>query len=189
MKSLRHNKGYTLIELLVALIISGILTTAAYSFYVRMHNQTLTQQEISDMQTISRNSIQELTQTLRKAGFKLSGHAPYHFSNDTLWVFFSETQPVDTVIYYLSDYTEPELLHISHLDDGHLPKKLMRKVNSGTPAVYADLISSISYSAPTATSVEVTLVTQVSEADEDFTQNAGVRTNVVTERVTLRNVY
>ncbi len=188
MKKLNNKLGYTLIELLVALMITSVLSTASYSFYIRMHNSTITQQEISDMQQNSRNCLHELTQTLRKAGFKTGAHPAYTICSDSLYVFFSETQPIDTVLYYLTDYSDYEIATLSQLPEGHRPKKLMRKVNSGAAAVYSDMVTSVTYSVPSSSSIEITLVTQVARPDEDFSANRGVRTSVATERVTMRNV-
>ena len=58
MNKLFTSKGYTLIELLIALFLTGVITTAGFHFYVKMHNSALTQEEISDMQQKSRASLQ-----------------------------------------------------------------------------------------------------------------------------------
>jgi len=77
MKRLRNNRGYTIIEMLVAVLITGILASAGFEFYISMHNQTLAQEEISDMQQASRASLQEITNA---AGFPRQSPGNYEES-------------------------------------------------------------------------------------------------------------
>jgi len=85
-----HNKrrqaGFTILEVLVAGLITGILAMSSFQFYVSMHNQTLTQEEVSDMQTNCRASLHEIGQTLRMGGYKLSDtHNPFEITGDSLY--------------------------------------------------------------------------------------------------------
>jgi len=188
MKKILGNTGYTIIELLLALFITGIMTSAGYKFYIKMHNQTITQEDISEMQQNSRNSLQEIAKTLRKAGYKVGSHPAYSISGDSLLVFFSETQPIDTVIYYLEDYSDEDLSEVALLPEESRPMKLMKKVNSDSPAMYSGLIQSISFSAVSSSLIQVTLVVQTSRPDEDYDSNGGIRTRACIESVNLRNI-
>ncbi len=67
----KSQRGFTLIEVLVALFITGVLTTATMQFYVSQHNNMLVQHNVSDMQQNLRACGQELTTTLRNAGSNL----------------------------------------------------------------------------------------------------------------------
>ncbi len=64
-----NQKGFTLIELMVSLVIMGVITTAAYSFYLNQHKQWIVQDQIADMQQNARVSMDELVEKLRMAGY------------------------------------------------------------------------------------------------------------------------
>lgn len=188
MRKLRNNRGYTIAELLIAMFITGILAAAGFEFYISMHNQTLAQEEISDMQQASRASLQDITKTLRMAGYKIGAHAPYRINGDSLLIFYSDTQPVDTIMYYLEDYTSAELLSMPTFPTGSSPHKLMKKVNSTAAELFADYITDVTFIAVNASTVQVTIDVQAAQPDEDFVNNGGYRTYTALETVNLRNV-
>jgi len=64
-----NQKGFTLIELLVSLVMMGVITTAAYSFYLNQHKQWIVQDQIAEMQQNVRVCIDELVNKLRMAGY------------------------------------------------------------------------------------------------------------------------
>ncbi|HOP06646.1 MAG TPA: prepilin-type N-terminal cleavage/methylation domain-containing protein [candidate division Zixibacteria bacterium] len=183
-----NSKGYTILELLISLAMTSVIALAGYKFYASMHNSALTQEEISDLQQNSRNVLQEIARTARMAGYKVGGHTPYEISGDSLAIYFNQTQPVDTVLFFLEDYADADMMTVNGLTESNRPKRLMRKVNSDAAIPYSDLVRSISYNAPTSNSLEITLVVQTSKADESFVRNSGVRTYTFTERVIMRNL-
>ncbi len=70
-KKVGNQIGLTLIELLIALVLSGIITIAAFKFYINEHNNLLVQQSVSDMQQNIRASIDAITLEVRNAGSNL----------------------------------------------------------------------------------------------------------------------
>jgi len=185
MKILKSSLGYSVIELMIATVLTGIISMAGFRFYVQMHNQTIAQEEISDMQQRSRSALNEMSRTLRMAGYKIDSHSPYVINNDTLYVFFNDTQPVDTVIYYLSESTED-----TEFDEEESAPiySLMMKRNSDSPTVYADYISNLEFDVIDASSIEIVLEVQATKPDEAFNQNDGIRTFANSEIVTMRNL-
>lgn len=188
MKRLRNNRGYTIAELLIAMFITGILAAAGFEFYISMHNQTLAQEEISDMQQASRASLQDITKTLRMAGYKVGSHVPYAINGDSLYIFYNGTQPVDSVLYFLADYTSDELAGMSAFSTGSTPHKLMKQVNSAAAEVFADYITDVTFTAINSSTIQVTINVQAAQPDEDFVTNGGYRTYSALETVNLRNV-
>ena len=189
MYRIQENRGFTLLEVLISLFLTGVIAAAGFNFFVTMHNQRLVQEEISDMQQSSRNSLDEIASVLRMAGYKVGGHTPYHINGDSLYVFFSETQPVDTVIFYVDDYGDYDLGNPGlTAPSGLEPRRLMKKQNSATPAVFADYIRYMLFNVVDTNTIDVTLVTQASKPDEAYTGNYGYRLYVATERVNLRNI-
>jgi prepilin-type N-terminal cleavage/methylation domain-containing protein len=181
-RKIRNTRGYTLIELIIALFLTGVVAAAGFSFYVTMHNQALTQEDISNMQHTNRTTLQEMAKTLRMAGYKLSGHIPYRIAGDSLYVFFSETQPVDTVLYFLQ--RDPS----GSIDDPWTPFRMMRQVNGGTAAIFSDAIHSVNYQVIDSATVVIEVETQTESSDESWVQDDGYRTITLTERVTIRNL-
>jgi prepilin-type N-terminal cleavage/methylation domain-containing protein len=66
---LRKNKGITLIELLVALTISGVLVGAIYRTFIGQQKTYTVQERVVDMQQNLRASINRMMTEIRMAGF------------------------------------------------------------------------------------------------------------------------
>lgn len=184
MKTLHNRRGYTIIEMLIALFITGVIAAAAFEFYVSMHNQTLAQEDISDMQQNARVTVAEITKSLRMAGYKVGTHPAFEVNGDSLYVFYSDTQPVDSVLYFLMDYPEGSLTRFT---DGLAPKMLMKQINSNAPEVFSEFISDITFTVVDSSSVEVAVEVITSRPDEDHRDNAGFRTIAADENVNIRN--
>ena len=69
----RKEKGFTLLELLIALLISGVLVTAGYGVYINQHEGWIIQEQITTMQQNARAAMHELETKIRMAGYKLPG--------------------------------------------------------------------------------------------------------------------
>ncbi len=64
-----NRKGITLIELLVALSVSGILVAGVYKTFISQQHTFTVQEQVVDMQQNVRLSITQMTRELRMAGF------------------------------------------------------------------------------------------------------------------------
>ncbi len=188
LKRLGCGRGFTVLEVLIAGLITGILATASFRFYSSMHNQTETQYEVSEVQHQCRASLNDIKKTLRQAGFKLTTHPDLEIYGDTLAVYFSETQPVDTVMYYLEEFDDYEYYKVPDLPDGQQLFKLMKKTNSSTAEIYTDFIRDINFRLIDGRTVLITVTAQVTQRDDTFGENEGFRTWTLDEQVTLRNV-
>ncbi len=184
-RKLDDAQGYTLIELFIALFLTGIVAAAGFSFYVSMHNSAVTQEDISNMQHTARSSLQEMAKTLRMAGYKLpNGHPACEFNGDTMFVYYSGANPVDTMCYFLQ---ETQAVQVGTPTDW-IPMQLMKQVNSSTPAVFSDVIRNVTYNVIDSATVEITVECQTNKADESWGQDDGFRTFTLTERVSIRNM-
>jgi prepilin-type N-terminal cleavage/methylation domain-containing protein len=184
---LKCYRGFTVLEVLIAALITGILATASFRFYSSMHNQAETQYEVSEVQHQCRASMNELKRTFRQAGFKLIGHPAFEVYDDSLAVYFSETKPVDTVVYYLQEYADHEYYNVPGLGEDQKLYHLMRRRNSLTPETYTDFIQSIDYTEIDSRTWQITITAQVSKADDTYGDNNGFRTWSLQEQVALRN--
>jgi type IV pilus assembly protein PilW len=64
------HKGFTLVEILVALAISGVLMTGIYAAYKTQQDSYLAQEQVAEMQQNIRASLDVMARELRLAGFR-----------------------------------------------------------------------------------------------------------------------
>ncbi len=93
-KSLLHNiKGVSLMEVLIAMLMTGIVTAAIFKVYINQHKNWIVQDEITNMQQNARAAIDELTRQVRMAGHELPLGLPsieaYDTNPDTIVVNFT----------------------------------------------------------------------------------------------------
>ena len=65
------NKGMTLLELAIGILLTGIVLSAAFSLYITQQKQLIIQDEITDVQSNIRAATAELATQIRLAGFEL----------------------------------------------------------------------------------------------------------------------
>jgi prepilin-type N-terminal cleavage/methylation domain-containing protein len=75
----RQKNGLTLIELLIALVLSGILIAALYQLFIRQQKTYTVQDQVADMQQNIRVAIDQMTREIRMAGY--GGNILAIFSN------------------------------------------------------------------------------------------------------------
>jgi prepilin-type N-terminal cleavage/methylation domain-containing protein len=113
-----HQSGFTLAELLVALLIVGAITAASFNFYKAEHNNMIVQENVSDMQTSLRSSLDEIVRTTRNAGANLpSGISPILVTNtnpDTLEIRYAAMGCNATV----GDHTQKQQANPIFVDKG-----------------------------------------------------------------------
>jgi prepilin-type N-terminal cleavage/methylation domain-containing protein len=185
MKSIqRTDQGFTMIEVLVAIFLSSVIAASGFEFYKTMHGTTITQEDITEMQQNCRASIEEISRNVRMAGYKLpAAHDPYYISGDTLIVYYSNTNPVDTVRYYLSLRPGSETF-----PDDWKPYRLMRQVNSSAETIFADDIRSATFTLVDSSNIDITLVSQTSKSDVQLAADDGFRSFTLSERIVMRNI-
>jgi prepilin-type N-terminal cleavage/methylation domain-containing protein len=66
---LKEDKGVTLIELLIALVISGVLIAALYRTFIGQQKTYTVQEQVADMQQNVRVAISRMMREIRMAGF------------------------------------------------------------------------------------------------------------------------
>lgn len=91
-KSLR---GTSFLEVMIALLILSVVTTAIFKLYITQHKNYLTQDDITTIQQNVRASIDELSRHIRMAGYDLPLGLPS--------IAAANTDPDTITITYLSD--------------------------------------------------------------------------------------
>ena len=67
----RKMAGFTVIELLIAVLLAGLITSAAMALYLTQRKQLFVQEEVTDMQSSIRAAMGELSTKIRMVGYKL----------------------------------------------------------------------------------------------------------------------
>ena len=180
--------GFTFVELMISLVLTGIIAFAAFRFYASLNQQALSQQEISDIQQTNRACLEELSTALRSAGSGLVTSPAYEVSSDSLSVYRQAAGGVDTVLYFLQAIDDSSLVAMGIDGSSNTtPHWLMKQENSSAPQIYADCITDLHYTVINPRLVAITIEVQTTKADDTFEQNNGFRTFINTERVVVRN--
>lgn len=180
-------RGVSLLEVLIAVLITGIIATAGFQFYSNVSHQGEVQIDVSEMQNLCRTSMYDIRKALRSAGYMVSGKA-FEINGDSLAVYYSGTQPIDTTLYFIQEYSDSAYAMIADLPTGTSLYYLMKQINSNPPAIYTDFVSDISFTQIDPSNVLVSITTQVPRGDDTYATNGGFRKISLTERVNVRNV-
>jgi prepilin-type N-terminal cleavage/methylation domain-containing protein len=183
----KSESGFTLVELLIASLMASILTFGSFEFYSRMHNSTITQEDISDMQLTGRNTLDEIAKTLGNAGFKVPSPG-YKLVGDSLKVFSRGAAQIDTVTYYLRQFTTGEYALVAGETADMKFYKLMRKVNSAAAVEFSTNVKSLTYNVVNPNTIDIVLTLYAGRTDDDYEFTDGFRTLTATQRVFMRNL-
>lgn len=97
----RNEPGFTLIEILVALVIAGIISTAIYNLYISQSRIYTQQEQVSDMQQNARVAMDIISRHIRMAGFGKPG-----------WTTINSTSGITYEIQVTDGGTNPDTLEI-----------------------------------------------------------------------------
>jgi prepilin-type N-terminal cleavage/methylation domain-containing protein len=67
------DSGFTMVEILVALVAAAVIVSAALQLYITQHNQFLVQEDVSEIQANARAAAEKLAEEIRKTGYRLPG--------------------------------------------------------------------------------------------------------------------
>lgn len=73
-----NDSGFTLVEIMVALAISGIVMASIYTAFLSQHNSYLAQEQVAEMQQNIRAGVNMMSREIRMAGFDPSGTKKYN---------------------------------------------------------------------------------------------------------------
>ena len=188
-KALRSQRGISLLEVLIAAFLTSLIATAAFHFHVEMNSQSEAQFDLANAQLVCRNSLMDVKKTLRMAGFKLPESQPaYRIAGDTLTVYMAGTQPIDTITYYLDEFTSAEYASIAAVPTGRHLYKLMKKTNSADAEILGDFLTFMTYDLMDSANVVVSLGSQTQHQDFRLKKDNGYRSYAVSERINIRNM-
>ncbi len=98
---LKQVRGASLLELLVALAITGVVTLAVFKAYISQHRHYIVQEDVTDIQQNARAAIDEIIRHVRMAGHDLpmglAAISPSNTNPDTLTLTY-HTDACDTYL-------------------------------------------------------------------------------------------
>jgi len=111
---LKKNKGITLIELLVALVISGLLVAALYRTFIGQQKTYVAQDQVVDMQQNMRVAISRMMGDIRMTGFgNVSMVLPVTFTGGTFNNILNPNTPVSDSLTLVTSLNTPATLTTS----------------------------------------------------------------------------
>jgi prepilin-type N-terminal cleavage/methylation domain-containing protein len=90
-KTSLKEEGFTLVELLVAMLIGAVVLTAVMTSFQSQHNTYLTQDQVVEMQQNARVAMSVLKGDIRSAGYDPSGQGAGIITADSDQLSFLET--------------------------------------------------------------------------------------------------
>ena len=186
---MRDEKGFTLVELLVAMAVAGIAMTGIYSVYYSQQKSHTAQEEVAEMQQNLRAAMYFMAKDIRMAGCNPTGTASAGFvtanSNDIRFTMDTHGQATTDAPNGTINNDEDIRYYLSGND-------LIRETGDGSGATVAENIQALSfaYLDPNGTattsllsirSVQVTLTAQTGRPEN-------VRTETLTTRIKCRNM-
>lgn len=150
----RVDAGFTLVELMVAMVMLSIVSTATFYFYIGQHQAYVTQSDVSDMQQNGRAAVRELSYHLRQAGF----NTPADSAAFTIF-FVGGGRDSITINHHDTSYT----FFVDATDSLH--PLFMRRVDSDSAVVFAENIDSLGFNLVSANEVSIAIVARTSRTD------------------------
>ena len=96
---MRNERGFSFLEVLIALTVMGVVTTAIFNTYITQHKNYMIQGDVSNIQQNGRASIDELARNIRMAGYDIP------ISLDA--IVASNTNPDTIRLYSRAYHTSP----------------------------------------------------------------------------------
>jgi hypothetical protein len=173
---LRSEQGFSLVELLIAAVLTIIVAGAAMEFYITQHKTWLLEGDVAEVQYNVRASLDEIASALRMGGYQIPGHAPYAIGDDTLIIYFRNeaTTEVDTLTYFVAS------------GDGSQYNLYKQKKNEQA-AVLAENVESFELTRIGPNLIDISLTARTVKSDSTMIHGDGYRRRTFATQVRLRN--
>ncbi|MDB9823333.1 prepilin-type N-terminal cleavage/methylation domain-containing protein [Deltaproteobacteria bacterium] len=136
---MRNKKGFTIVEILVALAIGGIVMGAAYSMYISQQRSYQITEDVSALQQNLRSAMYFLERDLRMAGYNPTKASNYFgFTDLTL------TSP-ELFRFTMDSETEDGVLGAGETITYSFQDNTLRRDTGGGPQIIADNITDVSF--------------------------------------------
>lgn len=178
MRLKNENKGFTLVEILVGLVVSGLVLTGIYSTYQSQQQSYILQEEMAKMQQNLRAAMYLMTRELRMAGFDPTGGAnagivsgewsdeSLRFTKDDNDTDGALDDPGEDVTYYL--YTSGGVKKLGRKPPDPAAVQPVAENIERLWFVYLDENNAVTTTLADIRSVEITLVARTGRVTKDY---------------------
>lgn len=197
-KDQKRVPGFSLIELLIAIAISGIVLGAVSSLFIMQNKSYSVQEQVAEMQQNARAAMDMMTREIRMAGPASTGivSATANSINFTQDINGDgDTADANENITY-SLYTSGGIQKIGR-DTGGVNQPVAENIQSLEFKYWDDTVTdyqdSNMLSRPVANPanirvIQITITAQTANPDPDYTTNGGYRTRTLKSLITPRNL-
>jgi type IV pilus assembly protein PilW len=203
---MKWNRGFTLTELMVSLVISGVLMTAVYAVFNSQEKSYAVQEQLAAAHQNLRAAMNLMVSEIRMAGYdpkKVGDFGIMDNSNSSLIEFKMDlsgdgdttSDPNEWVTYEIRTGSDGIKKLARTTGDPANPHNTYKTVAENIEAltfVYLDdsgeEITDLSDRKSDIRSVRITLVASTAKPDPAYKQNGGFRTKTLTEQVICRNL-
>lgn len=161
LKSLKNQRGITIVELLIGAFILLLVSAVTLQAFLGQKDASNIQAQVSDAQQAATFSLAEITKAVRNAGYRAGGKVyrvqPGNLGHDTLVIYCYNTDSarVDSTRFFLA-YTGGDAAH----------PKLMKKINTLEAVTYAEDIESVNFIPVGTKSLTVSLTARTASIDK-----------------------
>lgn len=173
---LGNERGVTLVELLIAAVLTVIVAGATMEFYLSQHKTWLVEAEIAEVQYNVRASLDEIAGALRMGGYQVPGHPPFAVGTDTLVIYYRNdaTAEVDTMTYFVES-------------DANSQSNLYKKPKNEDPQVLAENVESLALTKLGPNLIDISIIARTIKSDSVVVHGDGYRRRTFATQVRLRN--
>jgi type IV pilus assembly protein PilW len=181
---MRQDKGFTIIELLIAVFVAGIVMGGVYSAYYSQQKAYTAQDQLAEMQQNLRSGMYYMAREIRMAGcnpkstaddagFQAIGANSVSFSMDTRGQFSTDPPDGDTadanetIVYSLSDWNGDGINDLMRSTPPTGNAAVAESIDA-LDFVYLDADENVTADRLAVRSVQVTLVARTGRGDPGF---------------------
>ena len=178
---MKRENGFTLTELLVAMVIAGVVMAAVYSAYVSQQKAYKITEEVSAIQQNLRAAMFFLERDIRMAGYDPTGTDLFGFQNisspnqETIQVTWDEDEDG------LSGATEYVLYKVED-------NALKQDGGDGNDDIIAEAITGVTFAFLTGTGTPTFVASNIRMVDITLTGQKGGHQRSLTSRIYCRNM-